>query len=532
VRAAPAADLAIVKSDGGATANWGQPLTYAITTTNGGPTAVTGALVSDTFPASLSAVTWTCTASAGSSCPAGGAGNINHAVNLLSGGTATFTATGTVVPGTYLLISNTATITTPAGVFDPTLANNTSSESTPVVVPDFIFGDGFNSGDLSFWSSTTGSGLLVSSTARYYGGFGLQITLSGTNPQFVQDNTPIAEKRYRARFYARLNGLTLANGNEFELFTAVSQAGDPQVKLLINGAGQKRLRMAARLDDGSLVETPPGREIPLPIGWRSFEVDWKAASGPGANDGSLDLWVDGATQPGLLGLDNDEGDVATARWGAVAGIDGGTSGSFRLDEFESHRLSKIGLVSIFGDVPPSHPLWTWIQALYNAEVAGGCGGGNYCPGNSVTRAQMSSFLLKAKEGGDYLPPACTSPPFADVPVGSLFCPWIQELVARQITGGCGGGNYCPANPVTRAQMSSFLLKTLEGSGYVPPPCTVDPFLDVPAGSLFCPWIQELVARGITSGCGGGNYYCPANPVTRGQMAVFLSKTFSLPVPVP
>lgn len=46
--------------------------------------------------------------------------------------------------------------------------------------------------------------------------------------------------------------------------------------------------------------------------------------------------------------------------------------------------------------------------------------------------------------------------------------------------------------------------------------------DSGAGSLR----HELVARNITGGCGNGNY-CPADPATRGQMAVFLVKTFSL-----
>jgi hypothetical protein len=56
---------------------------------------------------------------------------------------------------------------------------------------------------------------------------------------------------------------------------------------------------------------------------------------------------------------------------------------------------------------------------------------------------------------------------------------------------------------------------------------VPSFNDVPCASNFAAWINELALRGITSGCGGGNY-CPADPVTRGQMAVFLSATFSLP----
>ena len=41
------------------------------------------------------------------------------------------------------------------------------------------------------------------------------------------------------------------------------------------------------------------------------------------------------------------------------------------------------------------------------------------------------------------------------------------------------------------------------------------------------WIKQLYNEGITSGCGGGNY-CPENPVTRAQMAVFLVRTFDLP----
>jgi hypothetical protein len=45
------------------------------------------------------------------------------------------------------------------------------------------------------------------------------------------------------------------------------------------------------------------------------------------------------------------------------------------------------------------------------------------------------------------------------------------------------------------------------------------------------WIQELVARGITAGC-TATTYCPTGPVTRAQMAVFLVRTFSLPLPGP
>ena len=82
--------------------------------------------------------------------------------------------------------------------------------------------------------------------------------------------------------------------------------------------------------------------------------------------------------------------------------------------------------------------------------------------------------------------------------------------------------------MTRAQMSAFLLKTEHGSSYVPPACT-GIFGDVTCPSLFADWIEQLAHEGVTAGCGNGNY-CPASPVTRGQMAVFLVKTFNIPLP--
>jgi hypothetical protein len=78
-------------------------------------------------------------------------------------------------------------------------------------------------------------------------------------------------------------------------------------------------------------------------------------------------------------------------------------------------------------------------------------------------------------------------------------------------------------------MAVFLLLSAEPPGYTPPPCTAPTFNDVPCSSGFAAWIEELVRRGITGGCGGGNY-CPAGTVTRAQMAVFLVATFGL-VPV-
>jgi hypothetical protein len=53
-------------------------------------------------------------------------------------------------------------------------------------------------------------------------------------------------------------------------------------------------------------------------------------------------------------------------------------------------------------------------------------------------------------------PAPGTATFLDVPVGSPYHRFVEALVAAGITGGCGGGNYCPDAPVTRGQMAVFL----------------------------------------------------------------------------
>ncbi len=183
----------------------------------------------------------------------------------------------------------------------------------------------------------------------------------------------------------------------------------------------------------------------------------------------------------------------------------------------------------FTDVPTSNQFYSFIETIFHNGVTGGCGAGtDYCPDGTTLRKQMAVFLLKAKNGPAYAPPACSGTVFLDVPcTGGIFDPWIEDLSQQQITGGCGGGNYCPDNPVTRAQMAVFLLKTKFGPAYKVPACTGTVFLDVPCtGGPFDPWIEALANLGVTGGCGGGNY-CPNNPNTRGQMAVFLTKTFDL-----
>jgi hypothetical protein len=181
----------------------------------------------------------------------------------------------------------------------------------------------------------------------------------------------------------------------------------------------------------------------------------------------------------------------------------------------------------FNDVLPSNPFYNFICTLARNAVTGGCGSGNFCPANPVLRSQMAVFLLRSEHGSAYVPPACTVPTFGDVPCSNPFSSWIYQLVTEGITGGCGGGNYCPNNAVLRNSMAVFLLVTEHGSAYTPPACSVATFTDVPCSNPFSSWIYQLVAEGITGGC-TATLYCPTNPVSRASMSVFLVTTFSLP----
>ena len=230
--------------------------------------------------------------------------------------------------------------------------------------------------------------------------------------------------------------------------------------------------------------------------------------------------------------DNESGTCGTCFTGSLTGqrpaghLDARFVETVVPDTLGQVQRWKLHIGDSFTDVGRTSPFYRFVETLLHRAVTGGCGGTAYCPTDSVTREQMAVFVLTALEGADYAPPSCTMSVFADVPPSSPFCRWIEELARRGVTGGCGGGNYCPAAPVSREQMAVFVLRTLDPP--LNPPVCAPPnlFNDVPETSVFCPWIEELARRGIVAGCGGGNY-CPAAPVTREQMAVFLTGTFGL-----
>jgi hypothetical protein len=155
----------------------------------------------------------------------------------------------------------------------------------------------------------------------------------------------------------------------------------------------------------------------------------------------------------------------------------------------------------------------------------GVGGGLYGVDLPVSRRQMAVFMLKSLYGRCYAPPPATGKVYVDVSADSPAADWIEAFGATGITSGCGGGKYCPDSPVRRDQMAVFLLKGEHGPDYMPPDC-VGIFGDVFCTSPYAPWDERLYAENVTGGCHTDPLlYCGDASVTRGQMAVFMVKVF-------
>jgi S-layer homology domain len=187
----------------------------------------------------------------------------------------------------------------------------------------------------------------------------------------------------------------------------------------------------------------------------------------------------------------------------------------------------------FVDVPFTRWSWPFVEAVENAGLTAGCGGGNFCPTSSLTRAEMAIFILRGSRGAAFVPPPATGTMFQDVPASHFAAAWIEQLANDGLTAGCGTNppRYCPNDIVTRDQMATFLINIGHGPGYTPPPATGTVFADVPASYWAAAHIEQLFAEGGTGGCQTNPLrYCPTQAVLREEMAVFLVNAFDLVMP--
>jgi hypothetical protein len=220
----------------------------------------------------------------------------------------------------------------------------------------------------------------------------------------------------------------------------------------------------------------------------------------------------------------------------------------------------LGATPLFSDVPADDPARGVIEAMYNAGITAGCGGGNFCPTGTVTRGQMAVFVTRAAGVAPINPGTAT---FGDVPRGSdgivtgpidpatmtdadgthQFYQYIEAMAnpaswtlpATAPTTGCDPGPprlYCPQQNCLRQQMAVFLCRAT-GKTLLNP--VTPTFNDVAPGSQFYQEIETLADPGSwtvppTTGCQltPTRLFCPTANVLRSQMAWFIIRAFDIP----
>ena len=151
-----------------------------------------------------------------------------------------------------------------------------------------------------------------------------------------------------------------------------------------------------------------------------------------------------------------------------------------------------------------------------------CGEGRICPDDPLLRWVMAVWMIRILDQVPDSSGALTR--FEDVDPDSWWTPYVERLAEIGVTKGCNTDplEYCPDQPVTRAQMASFLTRALDL-----PPASPAGFTDT-SGNTHEADIDALAAAGVTKGCSTEPLlYCPERPVTRAEMATFLVRALPL-----
>ncbi|MFC9415944.1 S-layer homology domain-containing protein [Bacillus mobilis] len=171
--------------------------------------------------------------------------------------------------------------------------------------------------------------------------------------------------------------------------------------------------------------------------------------------------------------------------------------------------------SAFKDVPKGHWSADAINSMAAKGIIVGTGNGLFGFGDDVTRAQVATFMVKAKgiEAGS------TKTPFTDVPESSIYAKYIAAAEANKIMAGLGDNKFGPDEKLTRAQMAQLLVNAY---GFKADENNKKSFNDIDGLS----WatakssIETLASLGIVAGEGEGKFN-PNGVVTREQAAQFI-----------
>ncbi len=179
-------------------------------------------------------------------------------------------------------------------------------------------------------------------------------------------------------------------------------------------------------------------------------------------------------------------------------------------------------VEQFTDVLPSAYYFDAVNLLAAHGITNGCTPTQFCPTSNVTRDQMAIFIVRTVYNGNDNFTYNPVPYFTDVTPTTFGFKWIQKLYELGITTGCAPDLYCPTDTIRRDQMAVFIIRARYGSATAFTYPSAPYFTDVAPGQFGFQWIQRMKEDNITTGC-TPTTYCPANTVTRGDMAIFVMR---------
>ena len=193
--------------------------------------------------------------------------------------------------------------------------------------------------------------------------------------------------------------------------------------------------------------------------------------------------------------------------------------------------SAVAIILVLGSVLPpggtfiddDHlPAEGAIEALAGAGLTKGCRIDFFCPQGPVTRGEMATFLGRALG----VTPEPSTTLFTDLDPGAFYTGYVNALGAQDVIAGEIDGTFRPNRSVSRAEMAALLGRAL----HLPPAQSPSNFVDVDPADWFASHVEAIRAAGITIGC-APDRYCPTTSVTREEMAIFLTRAFSLSIPM-
>ena len=150
----------------------------------------------------------------------------------------------------------------------------------------------------------------------------------------------------------------------------------------------------------------------------------------------------------------------------------------------------------FADVSTDAYYYEAVKWAAKKGITGGTGDGNFNPNGSCTRAHIVTFLWRA--AGSPEPKSTVS--FADVPADSYYAKAVAWAVENGITLGTGDGTFSPNATCTRAQSVTFLYRALGTA-----PTTVNGFTDVTADAFYADAVAWAVESGVTNGTSASTF---------------------------